>query len=267
MIELPLVFLGGLLGSAHCVGMCGGIALVVGSASRGLAANFGRQALYSLGRIFTYATFGAVGGYAGLRVSEDVSRLVNLQSLLAIAAGALLVGQGLIATGLLRRAMFPALIPAPGGLAVIGNDRSPVGCLAGGLVGSLLRSRSLSSVFLAGVFTGFLPCGLVYAYLALAASASDPLRGAVTMAAFGAGTVPAMLLTGGGATLLSRLGRQRMLRAAAWCVIGVGVISLARGLGFLESPIWRGGGTCPACADRLHRSRASLAIDSLEPNP
>jgi sulfite exporter TauE/SafE len=70
------------------------------------------------------------------------------------------------------------------------------------------------------------------------------------MAAFGAGTVPAMLLTGSGASLLSGLGRERMLRVAAWCVIGVGVISLARGLGFLESPIWHGGGSCPACADR-----------------
>ena len=53
MIELPLVFLGGLLGSAHCVGMCGGFALTIGLGARDVAANVCRQLVYTAGRIFT----------------------------------------------------------------------------------------------------------------------------------------------------------------------------------------------------------------------
>jgi sulfite exporter TauE/SafE len=116
------------------------------------------------------------------------------------------------------------------------------------MLGTFLRSGTLRHVFLAGVLTGFLPCGLVYAYVALATSTGDTLHGAVTMAAFGAGTVPAMILTGSGASLLSLAGRRRMLRVAAWCVVVVGAISLARGLGFLDLPGWHSASGCPACA-------------------
>jgi uncharacterized protein len=248
MIELPLVFLGGLLGSAHCVGMCGGFALLIGSPARGLAGNVGRQAVYSLGRIFTYAVFGATVGYAGLRLSE-LATLVNVQALLAVVAGVLLVVQGLISAGVLRTGALYAIVPGAGGSAAIGPNHSGGSlCPAGGMLGTFLRSRSLRQVFLAGMLTGFLPCGLVYAYVALATSTGDMLRGAVTMAAFGAGTVPAMILTGSGASLLSLAGRRRMLRGAAWCVVVVGVISLARGLGFLDLPGWHSGRSCPACA-------------------
>ena len=88
MIGLPLVFLGGLLGSAHCVGMCGGFALLIGSGARSARANLARQIVYSLGRIFTYSACGAAVGYAGLRLSDDLPSVVNAQALLAIVAGA-----------------------------------------------------------------------------------------------------------------------------------------------------------------------------------
>jgi sulfite exporter TauE/SafE len=250
MIELPLVFLGGLLGSAHCVGMCGGFALVIGSRARGAAGNVGRQAVYSLGRIFTYAVFGATVGYAGLRLTE-LATLVNVQAVLAIVAGVLLIVQGLLSAGVLRARLIYALVGGTGGSAAVAPYRAaPALCPAGGMLGTFLRSGALSHVFLAGMITGFLPCGLVYAYVALATSAGDMLGGAVTMAAFGAGTVPAMILTGSGASLVSLAGRRRMLRVAAWCVVLVGAISLARGFGFLELPGWHSPGGCPACADQ-----------------
>ena len=75
MIELPLVFLGGLLGSAHCVGMCGGFAVSIGIGSRGLASNLRRQLVYTAGRIFTYSFFGIVAGYAGLWIAAQGERL------------------------------------------------------------------------------------------------------------------------------------------------------------------------------------------------
>jgi uncharacterized protein len=267
MIELPLVFLGGLLGSAHCVGMCGGFALLVGSGARGFGGNLTRQAVYSLGRIFTYSVFGATVGYAGLRLSVEAATLVNVQALLAIVAGILLVTQGLISAGVLRRAMAFSLIPAAGGAAVVGPIHSSgPACLAGGMLGSFLRNGSPGYVFLAGMLTGFLPCGLVYAYLALAASTSDTFSGALTMAAFGAGTVPAMVLTGGGASLLSLAGRRRMLRMAAWCVVVVGLISLARGVGFLELPGRPAAASCPMCAEQPSASERNLGAAAGSPS-
>ena len=76
-------------------------------------------------------------------------------------------------------------------------------CLAGSLVGPFFASPRRLLVFLAGVLNGFLPCGLVYGYLALASSTASLPLGLATMATFGAGTVPVMVLTGVGALAFS----------------------------------------------------------------
>ncbi len=252
MIGLPLVFLGGLLGSAHCVGMCGGFALLIGSGARSTAANVARQLVYSLGRIFTYSAIGAAVGYAGLRLADDAPEVVHAQSLLAIAAGGLLIVQGLIAAGVLSRARLVAVVnflrPArqTNALAVMSHHAAG-GCLAGGSLAAFLRAPGWGSVFLAGMLTGFLPCGLVYAYLALAASAADFVGGLTTMAAFGLGTVPLMVATGSGASLVSLATRQRLLGLAAWCVVLTGMLSMARGVSFLDLAGSAGGGSCPMC--------------------
>jgi uncharacterized protein len=249
MIELPLVFLGGLLGSAHCVGMCGGFALLIGAPAPSWASNLARQIVYSAGRIFTYSAFGAAVGYGGLRLAERLGELVNVQATIAIVAGVLLVAQGLISTGTVRYAThaFRFALAGAGTAARPLGGSAGVGCLMGGMVGAFLRDRRIGHVFLAGVFTGLLPCGLVYAYVALAASTSDLMGGMATMAAFGAGTMPLMILTGTGSSLLSLAGRRRMLTIAAWCVVLMGVLSIARGVGFLQLPPGAPAARCPLC--------------------
>ena len=71
--ELFLVFTGGLLGSAHCVGMCGGFALSIGASSINWRRNFARQFVYSAGRIATYTSIGAIVAYAGLQLNRAVA--------------------------------------------------------------------------------------------------------------------------------------------------------------------------------------------------
>ena len=233
MLELPLVFVGGLLGSAHCVGMCGGFALLLGARSRNLGANIGRQLLYSAGRISTYAVIGAAVGYGGVRLTGLALPLINVQAALSIVAGLLLVVAGLHAAGYLPR------------WRVLGTS---TGCPFTGGLGSLLRSRGASAAFLAGVFTGFLPCGLVYAYLALATAAGGLWQGWLTMACFGAGTVPLMVLAGSGGSLLTLASRQKILRLAAICVVVTGLISLTRGAAALNPRGAPGtASTCPLC--------------------
>ena len=93
-----------------------------------------------------------------------------------------------------------------------------------------------SNVLLAGVLTGFLPCGLVYGFLGLASSSASIFHGLLTMLAFGAGTAPIMILTGAGGSLLSHSARRHLMRVAAVCVMITGLISLARGVMFVAVP-------------------------------
>lgn len=242
MLELLLTFAGGLLGSAHCVGMCGGFVIALGSTAQRAVAVLHRQLAYSAGRICTYALGGAVVGHAGNELARALPGAVPAQAILAVLAGCLLVWQGIAGTGLVKR-------------RGVGAGR----CLAAPLLASLLRGPGVTSAFLAGVFTGFLPCGLVYAYLAAAAGGGSAWAGAGRMALFGLGTSPALVLMGVGAGLFSLHARQRMLRAAAVCVILTGLVSIGRGVGYLPGGGWLSAPGCPACAERVSANSPSAA--------
>jgi sulfite exporter TauE/SafE len=216
--EWPLLVMSGMLGSAHCLGMCGPFALAVGSAAPSWRANFSRQMTYSGGRIFTYAVLGATLAFAGGRLAVALPGWTNVPAVLAIAAGVLLVVQGLLAAGVIRKRGVTAAAACPGA----------------GAFKALLGARSLVEVFLAGLFTGLLPCGLLYGMLALAASTHDVASGLVTMVAFGLGTVPAMAAAGLGGSLLGLAARRRLHAIAAWCLVLTGCISIARGAGHLS---------------------------------
>lgn len=217
-MELSMVFLAGVLGSSHCIGMCGPFALTIGSSTRGWSASLGRQLVYSCGRIFTYTVLGATAGFAGLSLTNSLPSLLNVPAMLSLVAGVLLLWQGLAAAGVLRRPLSAA--------------RGP--CLAHTLFASFLTSGAARDTFLAGLFTGLLPCGLVYSFVALAASSANMASGAVTLALFGLGTVPVMVLTGCGASLIGGRARRGMYRFAAWCVVLAGCLSLARGVAALQ---------------------------------
>jgi sulfite exporter TauE/SafE len=229
--ELPFIVLGGLLGSSHCVGMCGGFVLTIGLGARSFVENLVRQLLYGLGRLFTYAALGFAAGWMGLWFSSRKGVLVNAQAWLAFVAGAILVTQGLTALGVV-----------PGHLR---RARRGSACPAGSAFRSILSSPRRLDVFLAGLLNGFLPCGLVYGALALAASSAAVVRGSLIMAAFGAGTLPLMLLAGLGGSILSLAARRRVFRLAAVCLTALGILSFSRGVFHLGSDA---SARCPGCA-------------------
>lgn len=231
MLELALIFCGGLLGSAHCVGMCGGFVLTLGSRARSWKHNAGRQVIYALGRIFTYMVMGALAGFGGWKLGREAGVFMNAQAVLSILAGVMLIGEGLLSTGLIRRPWSTAhACPGASGFA------------------SLLRAGHPSSVFAGGVVNGLLPCGLVYAYLMLAASASSIAQGALVMATFGLGTLPLLLFTGVGGGLLALPARRRLFHVAAWCMIATGGLTLVRGAVFLGATPGDSS-ACPLCAE------------------
>lgn len=233
MVDLPLVFLGGLLGSSHCLGMCGPFALLIAAPATGFWSTLARQLLYSLGRIFTYAAAGAAAGFGGWQLARSLPPTLPLQTILALVAGAVLIVQGLASAGLLGR--------------MIRWSGRPTACLSRGLLRPFLTGRSPLHALLAGVLTGFMPCGLVYSFLALAGSTGRVTHGLALMAAFGAGTAPALVLLGAGGSWLSLAWRGRLVHTAAWCVVLTGVMSICRGIGYLPEMWGTPAPGCPFC--------------------
>jgi len=231
MTELPFILVGGLLGSAHCVGMCGPLALALGAPSHNFSHNVRRQLVFSVGRVSTYGFLGALAGFCSLWISRWTWLAINLQAVLAVVGGLTLLLLGLMATGILPQLRTGRF--------------SSQSCSAARSLKTLLLSSTTLGAFLAGVFTGFIPCGLVYAFVAVAAASGDAMHGWLIMTTFGAGTIPLMLLTGCGATLLSVATRARVLKVAAWCIVAVGVISIARGAGALRASTPQA--ACPFC--------------------
>lgn len=219
MIEYPLILLGGLLGSSHCVGMCGGFAMLVGMNRPTFRENLKAQLSFSAGRLMTYCTLGATSGYIGLKLVKSAPQLLNVPAALCLLAGLLLIVEGLFATGFIKRR----------GLSMAPQS----GCLMSPLFATVLKLPGLRNAFSAGLLTGMLPCGLLYAFLSLAASTGDLLRGMGVMVAFGLGTVPLMVATGAGAMLLKLGTRERLMKAAAWCVVLTGALTVWRGGAFL----------------------------------
>jgi sulfite exporter TauE/SafE len=213
VIELLGMFAGGLLGSAHCVGMCGGFAAIVGASPRSLPSAVTRQLTYSFGRVFTYTFLGGMGGYFGLYMGSLESVLSGVQRAFSISAGLLMILIGAMTLGLIRLRWR--------WLTSLGTAAAPV-------FRTFLNGRGRAGVFLAGVVNGFLPCGLVLAFLALTVAAGNPLRGMLIMFFFGLGTIPAMTVVGCGSTLLSHGVRIKVYRVAACFVIVAGAMSIKR---------------------------------------
>jgi uncharacterized protein len=189
---LGAAFLTGLLGSVHCVAMCGAFAASCTRVPRGLPA-------WHAGRIGTYALLGALAGAAG-RLLPGPPWLPA-----AVAAG-LLLWFALALAGLVPE---PRLIPR--GLT------SAAGRAAG------IPSTAAQAAF--GVANGFLPCGLVYSALSIPVALADPARGALAMIAFGAGTLPALSVAALGLRrlVMTSMWRRRVLAVlvlatGAWAI-------------------------------------------------
>lgn len=216
MTEFVAMFAGGLLGSAHCVGMCGPFAAIVGAQRRSAGAAVSRQLCYNFGRVFTYVFLGAMGGYAGAYLTHIGRELWLTQHTLGVAAGGLMIVIGLTTLGFLRfrSSWFGRVV----------GKAAPV-------FRHFMDQPTGPGVFVAGIANGFLPCGLVYAFLALAVASGSALKGLLMMACFGLGTIPAMTVIGCGSTLLSPRARLRVYHVAAGLVILAGGITVYRAWG------------------------------------
>ena len=180
------LFLVGLLGGTHCVGMCGGI---VGALSMGAPARWSMLFAYNAGRIFSYSAAGAIAGALGA-ASLGLEGQVPARLILYFFANLMLVALGFYLLGVTKALAFTERIGQN-----LWRVLQP-------LTKRFLPARTIGQAFPLGLLWGWLPCGLVYSALASSLSAGSAGRGALMMLAFGLGTLPNLLLAG---ILLARL--------------------------------------------------------------
>ncbi|MBD2722330.1 sulfite exporter TauE/SafE family protein [Hymenobacter armeniacus] len=207
-------FLFGLLGSFHCVGMCGAIALALPGQPGGAGWRFGGgRLLYNLGRVSTYATLGAGAGLLGQSL-----RLAGLQQSLSIASGVLI----LLLVAVPER--YSARLAGTLGLG------RPLAWVKTTLA-RLFQQVSPGALYATGLLNGLLPCGLVYLALAGALSAPGVAGAAAYMACFGLGTLPLMLGLSLSGQLVPLGWRIRMRQAVPYAAAVLAALFIVRGLG------------------------------------
>jgi len=200
----------GFLGSFHCIGMCGPIAMAVGGSSS--KTFLWKKIIYNLGRALTYSILGLIIGFLGFSLS-----LAGVQQGVSIAIGITIVAFSLSYKKADRFLTIPALSSA---VAWIKRR-----------LGSGLKAGSMSAFFTTGVFNGLLPCGMVYMALVAALGLQDPLIGAAYMFFFGLGTIPMLLFLMLSGTILSVPLRLKFQRAIPYLGLIIGILFVFRGLG------------------------------------
>ena len=225
------VFLIGLLGGVHCAGMCGGIvsALTLQMPGQGTAVTPGWviHLTYNLGRISSYALAGAVMGTLG-SLGLLLNNALPVQMTLYVAANLMMVALGLYLTGI------------TGALAFTERAGQWLWRRVQPLTKRFLPVRGPAQAFPLGMLWGWLPCGLVYSVLAMALLTGSAERGALTLLAFGLGTLPNLMLAG---LLLARfrgIVQGRALRLGSGVlVLGFGVWGLINAT-TLGGKLWQG---------------------------
>lgn len=213
---LPLLaaaFVTGLLGSAHCFGMCAGLSglFAVNASVASLRPQIPMAVAYNTGRILSYAFLGIVVASLGQTV---VKAIPNIAAPVRFASGLLIV-----IVGLQVAFNWRFLAPVEKAGAKIWNHIAPA-------AKGLLPVTSMPKALGLGLLWGWLPCGLVYSVLLLAATTANAVNGGLVMLAFGVGTMPAMIMTGISASKLSRFMSRKRL-GAGLLIILIGLLTLA----------------------------------------
>lgn len=214
---ISMAFITGLMGSGHCIGMCGGLVGALSLSEAGRQGGWLFHLLYNTGRITTYTFIGGVVGWLGSAMAyTDQFKLVTRSLLLASDVFVILVGLG---TAGLFSWLNASKLDIPG----------PMQAMSVAVHGLRKLPPALAALPL-GLMFGFIPCGFLYAVAITAAQSAEVTTGALMLLAFGLGTAPSLLIFGSATHWLSGRARIWMLRIAGLLVAGMGVINLIKHL-------------------------------------
>lgn len=215
-MNLIPIFLIGLLGSVHCIGMCGGIVGALSLTPTGANSVLSRTLSYNLGRISSYVVAGMLAGSfaSGIRVLLDIAAWQSvaymLTNLMLIALGLYLINfwRGLTKLEAVGHRLWRRIQP---------------------LTVYLLPLDNPFKLFLAGSLWGWLPCAMVYSVLLTAMLSSSAFSGAAVMLAFGLGTLPMLLIAGVFGAQVRFFLQQRLVRLTSGAIVlGFGFLGLMR---------------------------------------
>ena len=214
-ILMGTVFVASLLGSLHCVGMCGPFALLASADPERRNAAIVPTAMYSLGRLITYAIVGLIFGTSGLALNKGGS-FASVQQSATYVAGGLMIIVGLIA--LARHLGYSIWLP---------KVFSPIQKLLQGAFARTKQMRPVQRAFTIGALSSLMPCGWLYTFAITAAGTGSPVWGMALMASFWLGTVPIMTALVFGANKIGRRVQQRIPVLMAGLVLLLGVFTIA----------------------------------------
>ncbi len=206
-------FIFGLLGSLHCVGMCGPIAFLLPIDRENNAKKLFQIFLYHFGRLFAYSIIGLAFGLVGKSLS-----LFGLQQQLSIYIGVLMLMVILIPTRIFNKYNFSK--PLFGIISKVKNS-----------LGKELKKKKPDTFFTVGFLNGFLPCGLVYMAVFGAIASGNALQGCLYMLLFGIGTIPLMTTAIWVGNFLSGKVRQHVRRTIPVFLSIIAILFILRGLG------------------------------------
>lgn len=202
----------GLVGSLHCLGMCGPIAVGIPLHRNNWLMKVSGGLLYNAGRIITYGILGAIFGLLGRGI-----QLAGLQQWASIILGIVMI----------LSVLFPFVF----------REKIKIDNVLSGYAGRLINrfrtlfsKRSLGNLLFIGLLNGLLPCGLVYMAIAGAINTNDVMMGVAFMMVFGLGTTPALLLLSLAGNVVTSGFRKKAAKVIPVFIVILGIIFILRGM-------------------------------------
>lgn len=220
-LDLMSLFLLGLFGTGHCVGMCGPLVFAL----PGQTGRFISHIVYHSGRLATYTLIGCLMGglgaglakfFSGTETTSYLKLLARIQVAFSLFAGVFLILFGLVQMGLVRE---------PHWMAVALPEKVP-GYRK--IVRAAFTNSGDLNMLLIGLVMGLLPCGLSFAAFSRALATASPVNGGLCLIAFGLGTMPGLLFVGTGASQIARRYRRQSDILSGILMLGMGMMLLAK---------------------------------------
>ncbi len=203
----------GLLGSFHCIGMCGPIAFMLPVDRSNSTKKIIQISIYHFGRLLAYSLIGLIFGLVGKSLY-----IFGLQQQLSIVIGVIMIVVVLIPVQTFNKYNFSKPV-----YKIISKVKSALG--------KALKKKTADTFLTIGFLNGFLPCGLVYVAVFASITTANAFQGSLYMALFGLGTIPLMTSAIYLGKFLNATIKQRIQKAIPVFVVVIGLLFIIRGLG------------------------------------
>ncbi|MBC5834374.1 sulfite exporter TauE/SafE family protein [Flavobacterium sp. F372] len=211
MLYSALIF--GFISSLHCVGMCGPIALMIPVDKDNTVKKWLQISTYQIGRVTAYTSLGVVFGFLGAGFF-----LAGIQQQLSIAVGVMMILIAIIPEKKLAQYNFSKPI-----YKIISEVKTQLGLQ--------FKKKSYKSLFLIGLFNGYLPCGMVYVALFGAMAMNNVFLGSLYMTLFGLGTIPLMMVLVNFLKTTQFSYYSKFQKVIPILIICIGILFVLRGFG------------------------------------